>query len=309
MEIRHLQALLAISDHGSFSDAAVALGTVQSNISSRIAKLEKELETELVDRSSGKLTEAGSIVIERSRRIVAEVNAITADVSELTRDIRGTVTLGMIGTAGRWIVPLLLEAQRQKFPHIELRITEGTNSTLEPRVVDGTIDMAVLGWPASAPELKDSSLYSEDLVVIAHHTHPIASRKNAISLTELADYDLLLPSTGTPIRREIDMASDKLGIKLKPIVELDGIRTLASMTFDGYGPSILPATLLSTLVRDNFRAVTISDITKRRVILVSRRFGFPSAPARAVESMLFELTRFNTQLPSGIYADTPAPLE
>ena len=53
MEIRQLEALLAISDHGSFSDAAAALGTVQSNISSRIAKLEAELGTQLVDRSSG----------------------------------------------------------------------------------------------------------------------------------------------------------------------------------------------------------------------------------------------------------------
>ena len=190
MEIRQLEALLAISDHGSFSDAAAALGTVQSNISSRIAKLVAELGTELVDRSSGKLTEPGKIVSERSRRVVAEVSAITSDVSELTKDIRGQVSLGMIGTAGRWIVPLLLEAQRRDYPHIALRITEGTNSTLEPRVVDGSIDMAVLGWPMSAPELKDFDLYSEDLVVIAHHTHPLASHKGAISLHQLSEHEL-----------------------------------------------------------------------------------------------------------------------
>ena len=309
MEIRQLEALLAISDHGSFSDAAAALGTVQSNISSRIAKLEAELGTELVDRSSGKLTESGKIVSERSRRVVVEVNAITSDVSELTKDVRGQVSLGMIGTAGRWVVPLLLEAQRRDYPHIALRITEGTNSTLEPRVVDGTIDMAVLGWPASAPELKDFDLYSEDLAVIAHHTHPLAAQKEAITLKELSQHELLLPLSGTPIRKEIDDACRIAGVQLKPIVELDGIRTIASMTFDGYGPSILPITMLSKFLRESFRAIPISDISQRRVILVSRRFGFPSAPVRAVEAMLHQVTRSNPNTPSGVYVDTPKSLQ
>ena len=237
------------------------------------------------------------------------MNAITSDVSELTKDVRGQVSLGMIGTAGRWVVPLLLEAQRRDYPHIALRITEGTNSTLEPRVVDGTIDMAVLGWPASAPELKDFDLYSEDLAVIAHHTHPLAAQKGAITLKELSQHELLLPLSGTPIRKEIDDACRIAGVQLKPIVELDGIRTIASMTFDGYGPSILPITMLSKFLRESFRAIPISDMSQRRVILVSRRFGFPSAPVRAVEAMLHEVTRSNPNTPSGVYVDTPKSLQ
>jgi len=54
-----------IADHGSFSGAAEVLGTVQSNISNRIAHLEKELGTELVNRSNGLLTESGEIVVDR----------------------------------------------------------------------------------------------------------------------------------------------------------------------------------------------------------------------------------------------------
>jgi len=56
MEIRQLEALVGIADHGTFSSAADALGTVQSNISNRIARLEAELETELIDRTTGALT-------------------------------------------------------------------------------------------------------------------------------------------------------------------------------------------------------------------------------------------------------------
>ena len=57
MEIRQLEALVGIAEHGTFSGAAEALGTVQSNISNRIARLESELGCELVDRASGSITE------------------------------------------------------------------------------------------------------------------------------------------------------------------------------------------------------------------------------------------------------------
>ena len=79
MEVRQIEALLGIADHGSFSDAAKVLSTVQSNISSRIAKLELELGTALVDRMTGQLTESGHIVAERGRRILNEMAAIASD--------------------------------------------------------------------------------------------------------------------------------------------------------------------------------------------------------------------------------------
>jgi LysR family hydrogen peroxide-inducible transcriptional activator len=53
MELKHLQALLGIADTGSFSAAATTIGTVQSNVSAHIARLERELDVQLVDRASG----------------------------------------------------------------------------------------------------------------------------------------------------------------------------------------------------------------------------------------------------------------
>jgi len=75
----------------------------QSNISNRIAHLEKELGTELVNRSNGLLTESGEIVVDRARRILGELRGIASDVSELNAEIHGQVVLGMIGSAGRWM--------------------------------------------------------------------------------------------------------------------------------------------------------------------------------------------------------------
>lgn len=309
MEIRQLEALVGISDHGTFSSAAEVLGTVQSNISNRIARLEDELGTELVNRATGLLTESGEIVVSRARRILGELSAIAADVSELNADIRGQVVLGMIGTAGRWIVPLLLDALRSTYPQIALRIIEGSNSTIEPQLVHGRLDLAVLAWPVDAPELTEVDLFTEDLVVIVAKDHPIAQMKTPVSFAQLAAYELLLPLRGTPIRREIDDASHAQNVELVPLIELDGIRTIASLTFDGYGPSILPATMLSSHLRDKFVAVHIDAIARRRVVLSSRRFGFPAAPVRAIHALLLDVVTHATNAPDGVYLPEPPTLQ
>jgi LysR family hydrogen peroxide-inducible transcriptional activator len=301
VEIRQLEAIVGIDDHGTFSGAADALGTVQSNISSRVARLETELGTELIDRATGLPTESGLVVVSRARRILNEIAAIAADVSELKADVRGGVTLGMIGSGGRWIVPLLLAAQRERFPHVALHIIEGSNSTLEPQLVQGLLDIAVLAAPVSAPELSGADLFDEDLALFVPRDHPLATGPTPVPFAVLARYELLLPLGGTPLRREIDEACRTHDVELRPLLEMDGLRTIASLTFDGMGIAILPATMLSRHLRDKFVALPIEGIARRRVVLVGRRFGFPSAPVRAVQALLGEVVATADDAPVGVY--------
>lgn len=296
---------MGIADHGTFSGAAEALGTVQSNISTRVARLEAELGTALVDRSTGSLTDSGRVVVERARRMLAEREAIAADVSEMTATLRGQVALGMIGTAGRWIVPLLLAAQRATYPRVQLRIVEGSNSTLVPQVVHGQLDLAVLAWPVDEPELTVTELFAEDLVLVVPVGHELAG-PGPVTLRTLSRYDLLLPLTGTPIRREIDQAASAHGVELSARLEMDGLRTIASLTFDGLGIAILPASMLSARLRDQFVAVPIEGVQRRRAVLVGRRFGFPSAPTRAIGALLIDVVAGASDVPAGVHVGATA---
>ena len=81
MDVRQLQALVAVAEHGTFSGAAKALHTVQSNISAHVARLERELGVKLVDRHSGRLTAEGTAVVARARRVQSELDSIRADVA------------------------------------------------------------------------------------------------------------------------------------------------------------------------------------------------------------------------------------
>ena len=116
MDLRQLNALLAVADTGSFSAAARALHTVQSNVSTHVARLERELDATLVDRASGTLTEEGEVVAARARIVARELDALVSDLAALHADVVGRVRLGVIGTTARWLVPPLVVALESPLP-------------------------------------------------------------------------------------------------------------------------------------------------------------------------------------------------
>src|ERR1700729_3585538 len=173
VELKHLQALLGIADTGSFSAAAATIGTLQSNVSAHVARLERELDVQLVDRASGRLTEEGEVVVERARRVTYELEAMVADVTAPRQEVVGTVRLGMIGTTGRWLVPQLFDLLRARHPHIHLNVAEGSSAQLELQLASGLLDIAVVTFPLSGDEVMAAELFQEDLMLVVPHDHPL----------------------------------------------------------------------------------------------------------------------------------------
>lgn len=305
MDLKHLQAVVGIADTGSFSAAAAALGTVQSNVSAHVARLERELEVVLVDRSTGRMTEEGQVVVLRARRMMAELDALVADVVAMRQEVRGNVRLGVIGTTGRWLVPHLFAALRARHPQIRLTVADGTNTTLEAQLVSGQLDVAVVTMPVQSDELTTSPLFQEDLVLVVPADHPLRSAPSPLPFGELADLDLLLPVLGTPLREEIEAAARAAGVTLRPSMELDGLRMIASLTFDGHGPSILPATGVPPHLSDQFGLLRIQGLPPRRVGVALRGPWTPSAPTRVVIDLLHSTVHDRSVAPPGLH---PAPL-
>ena len=300
MELKHLQALLGIADTGSFSAAAASIGTVQSNVSAHVARLEGELDVQLVDRASGRLTEEGDVVVERARRVMNELDAMVADVTAMRAEVVGTVRLGIIGTTGRWLVPQLFDLLRVRHPHIHLNIAEGGSSAqLEQQLASGQLDLAVVTFPLCGDEIMAAQLFEEDLVLVLPPDHP--RPKAPIPLDELSGMELLLPAPGTALRAEIDSAIVPARIMLRPAMELDGVRLIASLAFDGYGPAILPATAVPGHLRGRFLVLPVEGLPRRRVGVAQRRRGLPSAPVRAVIDTLGVVVNDTLSMPEGIH--------
>lgn len=287
MDLKQLTSLLAVAEHGSFTAAARAIHTVQSNVSTHVARLEKELGAQLVDRTTGGLTEEGEAAVARARRIQAELDALAADVAALRDEVIGHVRLGMIGSVGRWLVPDILVAMGERHPAVDLVVVDATTTSLLPQLLDGSLDLAVVNLPVSDPQLRVEPLFEEEHILVAPGGHPLASRSE-LTLADVATHPLVLEPRGTAFRDELDTAASAMGLELHPVAEVDGMTLVASLAFRGHGPAILPTTATLLEPPGAWVRVPIRDLGRRGVGLVRRRSGRLPAPARAVREVLRE---------------------
>lgn len=303
MDLRQLQALVAVAEQGTFSAAADALATVQSNVSAHIARLEKELGATLVDRSAGRLTDEGQAVVDRARRIEAELESIVADVASMKHDVTGRVRVGIIGTTARWLVPRLLDEMAQRHPGVALEIVDATSTSLEPQLVNGRLDLAVVNLPLPAPELTTTPLFDEDLLLFVPRSSPLAEAGGGkeVDLAELGDLFLFLPPRGTSFRDLLDVAAARAGVTLVARAELDGLRLIASLAISGQGAAILPATAIPDHLQLETRPVAVRGLPRRNVGVALRKRGLPGAPARAFMEVLRDVVAADARPEVGLH--------
>lgn len=288
MDLKQLTSLLAVAEHGSFSAAARAIHTVQSNVSTHIARLERELGVSLVDRSSGRLTEEGEAAVARARRVHAELDALISDVAALRDVVMGSVRVGMIGSVGRWLVPALLAEMRSRHPNVDLVVVDATTTSLLPQLLDGSLDLAIVNLPVGDPEIGVEALFEEERILVVPAGHPLADRTE-VTLSDLAPYELILEPRGTAFRDELDQAATAAGVDLRTLAEVDGMTLVASLAFRAYGPAILPTTATLDEEPGTWARVPVSDLRHRAVGLARRRSGRLAAPARAFRDLVREL--------------------
>lgn len=303
MDLRQLAALTAVADHHSFSAAARALHTVQSNVSTHIANLERELRAPLVDRATGQLTDAGDLVVVRARRIQAEIEALASDVASSLGEISGPVRLGVIGTTGRWLVPQLLSELGRRHPKVRLVVVDATTTSLIPQLAAGTLDLAVVNLPAVDPDVDTELLFEEDHVLLLTDRHPLAGR-TSVSLHDLADVPLLLEPPGTGFRDDLDADAARSGVVLTAQAEVDGMRLLASLAYQGYGAAILPASAVVEWSDGTWTTMPVDGTTPRGVGLATPRRGHLSAPTKATVEVLRAVVEAEVPVRSGLHPPT-----
>ena len=288
MDLRQLAALVAVADTGTFSAAAHSLHTVQSNVSTHVARLERELGATLVDRTAGRLTEEGEVVVARARRVRNELDALLADVASLRDEVAGPVRLGVIGTTGRWLMPPLLSAMTERHPKVRVSGLEGNTTVLLPALLAGRLELALVNLPVDDPDLVVDRLFEEELIIVAPAGHALAER-DEVTLVELAHHELLLTPPGTSIRVDLDRAAAEAGVALQAKAELDGLRLIASLAFEGFGAAVLPATAVPKWLVGDWTRVPIRGVGRRCVGLARRRRGLLSAPARALAAVVTDV--------------------
>ena len=290
MDLRQLNHLIAVAEHQSFSAAARALHTVQSNVSTHVAKLEKELGAALIDRHTMEPTAEGRAVLERARRIRTELQAINDDIVSMRHEVAGEVRIGCIGTTGRWMASPLLGRLAERHPALRPVLVDATTTSLTPRVLDGDLDMAIVNTPVVEAGLESEPLFDEERIIVAPTDHPLADR-GTINVADLAEHPVMLTPRGTTFRDAIDQELAATGIRLTAAAEVDGLRLLASLAYQGYAPALLPASAVSGYPDGDWSLVHVEGLARRSVGLVRNRRTTPSMPIRAAREVVLDVIR------------------
>ena len=290
MDLRQLNHLIAVAEHQSFSAAARALHTVQSNVSTHVAKLEKDLGAALIDRHTMQPTAEGRAVLERARRIRTELQAINDDIVSMRHEVAGEVRIGCIGTTGRWMASPLLGRLAERHPSLLPVLVDATTTSLTPRVLDGDLDMAIVNTPVVEAGLESEPLFDEERIIVAPTDHPLADR-GTINVADLAEHPVMLTPRGTTFRDAIDQELAAVGVRLTAAAEVDGLRLLASLAYQGYAPALLPASAVSGYPDGDWSLVHVEGLARRSVGLVRNRRTTPSMPIRAAREVLLDVIR------------------
>lgn len=252
MEIRQLKAFLAIAEAKTFTAGARRVNVTQAAISMQIRQLEDEVGLQLFTRTPRRviLTEAGEYLLERARKILREHDSALAEIAEIAGAAFGRLRIGTAsGTFAMHQLPGIMQKLKEKYPNSELSVASGTSAKLVDRIMHGEIDIAFISLPVDNTNITCESLFSDEIVAIAHPKHPLAKEKY-ISAATLAGERLILGERGGNTRRMIDDFFAAANVRPNITMEMSRQEAINEMVANGLGVGMTGAKSVARDVRE-----------------------------------------------------------
>ena len=244
LEMRHLLALVAVVETGTFSKAAEQLGYTQSAVSQQVATLERIVGTPLFERPGGprpvRLTAAGEVLLTHSRAVLARVSSAATDLRALASGEQGELRVGTLPSVGTKILPRLLGTFRTGWPGIEIVLRESRDcAELIHGVETGDIDVTFIDiGPYETGSLEVRPVLDDPMVFLAPAGAPEAEQRT-VSIADIAH----LPMIGTRnvgCRQIIEDAFRQAPVSPTYLFRSDDNPTIQGLIGSGMAYAVLP---------------------------------------------------------------------
>ncbi|WP_354570290.1 LysR family transcriptional regulator [Glaciihabitans sp. UYNi722] len=234
VELRHLAAMNAIAEEGSFGRAAARLGYTQSTVSQQIAALEKAVGGPVFDRPGGpkpvRITPLGSVVLDQGRELLAKGQALSDAVDRFQAG-DGRIDIGTFQSVSNVILPSVVSRLRDEFPNCDIRLSEEEPD--QPQI--GDLDLLFYDGPIDG-DVEHVKLFDDPyLLVAAAGTFP----EGAVSLEQLDNQ----PMVAWPLTCDqpgMEQALARGGARPRVVFRTAVNDTLLSMVRAGLGSAALP---------------------------------------------------------------------
>ncbi len=272
MELRQLRYFVRVLELGSISRAALDLELVQSALSQQISRLESELSTRLLQRTSKGVvaTEAGMAFFREAQLTLrhADQAVRAAQLSRLT----GAVSVGLASTTAAVLGLPLMRAMRERYPDVRLHMVEGMSGHLTSMLNSRQLDLTILFDTQAARRWSVLPLVEENLFLIQAKSGKTEAAKPAIRtrMADLKDIPLILPTGTHGLRSTLDAAFVRAKFKPQLAAEIDSLAMTMAAVEAGLGSTVQPWAALATYTgltdaAKRFTWAEIADTQVRRV--------------------------------------------
>jgi LysR family transcriptional regulator, transcriptional activator of the cysJI operon len=283
-----LKVFRVAAERLNFTQAAERLYLTQPAVTLQIKHLEADLSVRLFDRSGRglRLTPAGEVLLGFARRIEDLYAEARGRIGELSRDVRGTLSLGVSTTISQYVLPRVLAAFGQAHPGVRVSVTSGNTEIVLQGLTRGSIELALIEGPPHTPGIKLSHFLKDEIMLIVPREHPWASADQALSPSKLQTTPLLLRERGSGTRDVVEAALKAAGLDISSLevpMSLDSTEAIKSAVEVGLGVGLVSQWELR---ESNIGALAVVPLANLRI----RRdfdFAYPQGPAPSGLAGLF----------------------
>ena len=222
MTLHQLKVFTTVAKIKSFTQAAERLGVRQPSVSLVIKDLEDDLQVHLFEKLGHRinLTAAGELLMQDAEAILAKAEGLREKMDELKGLKKGRIAVGAAPSAAASFFPFVADAFKKQFSWVETTLRIDVSSGLEKSLLDGELDVAILGRAPKSSLIIGETCHQEEIVAIAAPSHPLA-KKGSVPLMRIAREPIITDEKGGSLVRDLlDERFARLGIPFTPYMEL-----------------------------------------------------------------------------------------
>ncbi len=207
MTLRHLRALVALSDLKLVARVSEALGVTQPAVSKQIAELEKIVGVPVVTRDRNRLylTPIGIRLADHARQALGQLDRAAFDIEAMTSGVSGSVSIGVVSSVAPTLLPSTIALFKRSTPQANVSVSEGHFVELLPQLEAGALDLVIarIWQPQELAGIDQMALFSEPVVVVAGRNHP-AAQSSEVEWADVVSYPWILPQPNSVARQAVD---------------------------------------------------------------------------------------------------------
>jgi LysR family transcriptional regulator, low CO2-responsive transcriptional regulator len=221
MTLHQLKVFTTVAKLGSFTEAGRTLQIGQPSVTALVTSLSRELGVKLFEKFGVKsrLTTFGEEWLEISEEILGKVEEAKRRMTEVSGLKRGKILVGGSSSAASSFLPVAVQAFKKQHLGIEVILKIERSEVLERTLLEGELDVAVMGHPPQSPLLKAHRYREEEIAVIAPPKHALAGRRS-VPLSLIAKQPLIANGTESYVRKQVEKRLAEIGVPFTPVLEV-----------------------------------------------------------------------------------------